>query len=61
MHVLPLLLAFREVALGFPLGVVLALLDPLREAALMLVLLGLSRLHPASSFDAPSVPSPSRS
>ena len=54
--VLSLLGAFREVALRV-LGVVLGLLDSLCEAALVLVLLGLFPLHPASSVDAPSVPS----
>jgi hypothetical protein len=35
--------------------VVLAILDPLREVALLLVPLALFRLHTSSSFDAPSV------
>ena len=56
MPVLALFNAFGEIALGV-LGVVLGLLDSLCEAALVLVLLGLLPLHPASSFDVPSVPS----
>ncbi|MGH3083128.1 MAG: hypothetical protein ACRDNP_03550 [Gaiellaceae bacterium] len=52
-RVLALLDSFREVTLLFVLGVLLYVLGSLCEAALVLVLLG----NPASSVDAPSVPS----